>query len=104
MNTRPYMRARFDLANKVRQTSTLDGVSEGYDHLMDMLRLCHGDNMGVRNLVPALMLQLDKDQECYDFVKWWQTEGQRGDYNWGDATLPYRKLCLLMSLKPFPSF
>lgn len=35
------------------------------------------------------MLQLDKDQECYDLIKWHATEGQRDDYDWGDTSLPY---------------
>ena len=45
-------------------------------HLMDMLRLCWGDNMGVRDLVPALKLRLGKDQDCHDFCKWWATTGE----------------------------
>ena len=88
-NTRTYMRARFFLADQLRKTNTLDGVQEGLGHLQDMLRLCRSDNLGVRSLVPALMLQLDQDQECYDFIKWYQTEGTRVDYDWGNMELPY---------------
>jgi hypothetical protein len=29
--------------------------------------------MGVRDLIPALYIRLDQDQECYDFLKWWLT-------------------------------
>lgn len=54
-----------------------------------MLRLCRADNLGIRDIVPAIMLRLDRDQECYDFVKWWATCDPDGDYNWGDMTLPY---------------
>lgn len=89
LHTRDYMRARFFLADEVRRTSTLEGVREALDHFKDMLRLCRTDNLGVRDLVPALMLQLDQDQECYDFIKWWQTEGQRSDYDWGNLDLPF---------------
>ncbi len=45
--------------------------------------------MGVRDLIPPMMLQLDLDQECYDFIKWYQTEGQRSDYDWGNLDLPF---------------
>lgn len=45
--------------------------------------------MGVRSLVPALYLRLGRDQDCYDFCKWWETIGTEGDYDWGDMTLPY---------------
>ncbi|KAJ9664506.1 hypothetical protein H2198_000157 [Neophaeococcomyces mojaviensis] len=89
LNTRDYMRARFDLADTTRRLGTLDGVQQALAHLRDMLRLCRGDNMGVRDLIPTIMLQLDQDQECYDFVKWYETEGQRNDYNWRDMDLPF---------------
>lgn len=49
---------------------------------MELLRLCPGDNMGVRETVPPLFIRLNKDQECYDFVKWWATTAKEGDYDW----------------------
>ncbi|KAJ9605982.1 hypothetical protein H2200_009831 [Cladophialophora chaetospira] len=88
-STRSYMRARFDLADALRRLGTLDGVTEALDHLRDMVRLCRSDNLGLRDLVPPVMLQLDQDQECYDFIKWWRTEAQRNDYDFGDMDLPY---------------
>ncbi|KIW52795.1 hypothetical protein PV05_08415 [Exophiala xenobiotica] len=88
-STRDYMCARYELADTVRRVGSLDGVTEALDHMRDMLRLCRGDNMGVRDLIPPMMLQLDLDQECYDFIKWYQTEGQRSDYDWGNLDLPF---------------
>jgi hypothetical protein len=89
IGTRDYMRARFALARQLLLLGTLDGVHEALEHLRDMLRLCRSDNMGLRNIVPAVMLRLDLDQECYDFMKWWATCDPHGDYDWGDMTLPY---------------
>jgi hypothetical protein len=89
LDTRDYMRARFALVEALQKVKTHDAVQAQLDHLMDMLRLCRGDNMGVRDLVPALMLRLNKDQECYDFVKWYSTTGQEADYDWGDMDSPY---------------
>ncbi|AEO71896.1 uncharacterized protein THITE_2124766 [Thermothielavioides terrestris NRRL 8126] len=89
VHTRDYMRARFDLAEQLLQLGTFDGVTEALEHMRDMLRLCRGDNLGLRNIVPAIMLRLDLDQECYDFVKWWATCDPDGHYDWGDTTLPY---------------
>ncbi|EPE05901.1 zinc finger domain-containing mynd-type [Ophiostoma piceae UAMH 11346] len=91
-NTRPYMRARFALADDLRLTGTLDGAREALVHFRDMLRLCRGDNLGIRDVVPALMLRLDLDQECYDFVKWWQTHNANGTYDYGDMSQPYLDL------------
>lgn len=48
--------------------------------------------MGVRDIVPALLLRLDRDQECYDFLKWYATTGQEGDYDWGDLDEPFLDL------------
>ncbi|KAF5007766.1 hypothetical protein FDECE_5938 [Fusarium decemcellulare] len=89
MSTRDYMRARFSLADHLLLQGTLDGVDEALSHMQDMLRLCRSDNMGVRDSVPAIMLRLDLDQECYDFVKWWATCDPDGHYDWGDTTLPH---------------
>ena len=83
------MRARFALVEALLKIKTYAAVDSADAHLMDLLRLCRGDNMGVRDLVPALKLRLGRDQDCYDFCKWWATTGQRGDYDWGDMDLPY---------------
>ncbi|KAL1968778.1 hypothetical protein VTN77DRAFT_1139 [Rasamsonia byssochlamydoides] len=87
--TRDYMRARYALVEALGEIKTHDAVQTQLDHLMDMLRLCRGDNMGLRNLVPVVMLRLNKDQECYDFVKWWNAMGSESDYDWGNMELPY---------------
>lgn len=87
--TRGYMRSRYALVEALLKIKTYPAVETAHDHIMDMLRLCRGDNMGVRDLVPALKLRLGRDQECYDFCKWWVTTGQEGDYDWGDLDSPY---------------
>ena len=87
--TRDYMRARFALVEAMAKVNNAESVEAQFDHLMDVLRLCRGDNMGVRDLVPALMLRLNKDQECYDFIKWWVVVSENPRYDWGDTSLPY---------------
>jgi len=89
LDTRTYMRARYALVEALLKIKTYTAVEAAHDHIMDMLRLCRGDNMGVRDLVPALKLRLGKDQECYDFCVWYATTGQEGDYDWGDLELPF---------------
>jgi hypothetical protein len=91
-HTRDYMSTRYGLIEAILEVKTLDAVESALDHCMDILRLCRSDNMGVRHLVPALLLRLRRDQECYDFVKWWATTGEQGDYDWGDMSLPYLDL------------
>ncbi|KKP06420.1 hypothetical protein THAR02_01471 [Trichoderma harzianum] len=92
ISTRDYMRARLALAMKLVHQGRLGSVSEAYEHMRDMLRLNRKDNMGIRDMVPAVMLRLDLDQECYDFVRWWATCDPDGRYDWGDMDLPYLDL------------
>lgn len=68
---------------------TRASVEAQLDHAMDMLQLSRSDNLGVRHVVPALMLRLNRDQECCDFVEWWSTTGNNGDYDWGNMKSPY---------------
>ena len=76
LETRTYMRYRYALVEALLKIDTYAAVLAAHDHLMEMLYLCRGDNMGVRDTVPALKLRLRRDQECYDFLKWWYTTGQ----------------------------
>lgn len=59
----------------------------------DKLRLCRNDKLGARDIVPHLLLWLGRDQEWYDFLKWWATIDDKDHYNGrddrNDATLPY---------------
>ncbi|KAH6689800.1 hypothetical protein F5X68DRAFT_230407 [Plectosphaerella plurivora] len=91
--TRDYMCARMRLAKSyLLRSGSLDGVREALDHMLDMIRLCRGDNVGMRQYVPGAMLRLYQDQECYDFIKWWATCDPDGKYNWSDVTLPHLNL------------
>lgn len=65
-DTRPYMRARCSLAMFLRAAGH---HQESLDHLLDMLRLNPGDNQGIRDLVPASLLALQRNQEVLDFTQ-----------------------------------
>ncbi|KPI35978.1 uncharacterized protein AB675_10474 [Cyphellophora attinorum] len=71
--TRQYICTRFMVADLCRLAGTLDGTVEAIEHMQDMLRLCDSDHLDLRYAIPPMMLQLDRDQECYNFIKWWQT-------------------------------
>ncbi|PHH88599.1 hypothetical protein CDD83_7326 [Cordyceps sp. RAO-2017] len=94
LDTRPYMRARYGFVDALLLSygtagGPVDVVQTALNHLLDMLRLCRSDNMGVRDLIPALYIRLGRDQEAYDFVKWYATSGQDPEYDWGDMELPF---------------
>lgn len=87
------MRARFGLVDALGDVNTYDAVRMQLVHARDMLRLCRSDNLGIRDLVPSLLLRLNRDQEeCYDFIKWWCTTGQDPTYSWGNMNLGYLDL------------
>ncbi|KAL1883298.1 hypothetical protein Daus18300_000356 [Diaporthe australafricana] len=88
--THDYMKARYAVMDEMLgHFKNADAVQAALDHLTDMLRLGRRDDLGFRNIVPALYLRLGRDQECYDFLKWWATTGERRDYDWADMTEPY---------------
>ncbi|KAN0096373.1 hypothetical protein V8E51_015178 [Hyaloscypha variabilis] len=87
--TRSYMRARYALIEALLKIQTPHAVQSALTHALDMLRLCRGDNIGVRECMPGMFLRLGKDQECYDFIKWYFTTGQDSHYDWGDMDLPF---------------
>ena len=88
-DNRDYMRARFSIVEALYEINTRLSVETQLDPIMDMLRLSRGDNMGVRYIAPGLMLQLGRDQECYDFLKWQEKTYRDSDYDWGDMDAPY---------------
>lgn len=92
--TRPYMRARFGLVDALLRNlgsagGRFDVVQDALDHLLDMLRLCRSDNVGVRGLIPALYIRLGRDQAAYDFMKWYATTGRDSQYDWADMDRPF---------------
>ncbi|KAF7713241.1 MYND-type domain-containing protein [Penicillium ucsense] len=87
--TRDYMRARYRLVRNMESVDHVVSVTARLDHCMDLLRLCRGDNMGVRSLVPGLLIRLQRDQDSYDFIKWWANTLENSNFDWGDTSLPY---------------
>ncbi|KAI1146774.1 hypothetical protein F4825DRAFT_439658 [Nemania diffusa] len=90
-DTRDYMRARCAAADALLQIDTIKAAEKALAHFQDMLRLCRSDNLGIRDIVPGLLLRLGREQECYDFLKWWAVVDDEHHFN--DASLPYLDIC-----------
>ncbi|KAJ5334709.1 Zinc finger MYND-type [Penicillium brevicompactum] len=84
--TRPYMRARLEYVNALLANKSFESIKTQLDHCMECLRLCKRDNMGIREQIPSLMICLGKDQECYNFVKWWTFSTWSGE-RWGEKSI-----------------
>lgn len=94
MATRPYMVARFDLAHIMMDSYGTPGgpgelVQTILDHYLDMLRLSRSDDLRVREIIPGLYIRLGRDQDAYDFIKWFATVEKNPDYEWGNVDLPF---------------
>lgn len=64
-----YMDTRYDLADHAIETETWDGINEGVNHLQAMVELPWNNFYVLQPRIPTLLLRLDRDQECYDFIK-----------------------------------
>ncbi|EGZ22816.1 hypothetical protein PHYSODRAFT_388033, partial [Phytophthora sojae] len=89
LNTRPYMRAKMGLIRALSMLDFRPAIEAALAEAKDSLRLCRSDNVGIRDLVPTLMLLLGQYQEAYDFIKWYATTGEDPHYSWGDMELPF---------------
>lgn len=80
------MSARYDVVTNQLNIRTGEAVEAALANLLDMLRLCRGDNMGVRSHIPALYLRLGRDQEAFDFLKWYADASP--EFDWNDVEKP----------------
>ncbi|KAJ5934165.1 hypothetical protein N7466_003712 [Penicillium verhagenii] len=71
--TRPYVMSISRLIRAIQLIQHADSMQAELDCLMDMLRLGPDIDTGLRESIPTVMIRLNKDQECYDFLKWWET-------------------------------
>jgi hypothetical protein len=85
------MSARFDMMSAILNVRTGEAVQAALGHALEMLHLCRGDNQGVRSYVPALYLRLGRDQEAYDFIKWFAVVPD-DKYEWYNTSLSYLDL------------
>jgi len=83
--TRPYMRARFGLAQCLEQHGRTE---EAVDHYQEMLRLNPNDNQGVRYLLMPKLLQLGRDVEAARLLK--ESDEQSANWMYARALLAFR--------------
>ncbi|KAK8167742.1 hypothetical protein BKA80DRAFT_299854 [Phyllosticta citrichinensis] len=83
------MRARAHLVDTITLANTHEALSLELAETMDMLRLCRSDYLGMHYQVPSLLMRLGRDQEAYDFIKWWAEALEDSHFDWGNLKLPY---------------
>lgn len=88
LDPRDYCRARYSYAAHILDMTR----SHNYAYIIEaslrenlaLLRLCSGDNMGLRDMVLFMLIRLNRDQDCYRFIKYWILDNEKGvqDYGW----------------------
>ncbi|KAJ5689889.1 hypothetical protein N7462_004281 [Penicillium macrosclerotiorum] len=71
---------------------SVDSVKTQAVLLLEIVRLGRSDFMAHRNQIPALLLRINKDQRCYDFIKWWGNALPKSSYHMGLQDLSIRNL------------
>jgi tetratricopeptide (TPR) repeat protein len=87
LETRPYMRARYGLASALWERGAR---AEAIDHLRDMLRLCPGDNLGVRYVLSAWLIDAGRDDDLDALFKTYRDDGDAG-WSWTAALAAFRR-------------
>ena len=78
-----YLEKRLAYVDALLMIKTELAVEIAVNHLEDVIWVCQHDEMGLRDILPALYIRLGRKQECYDFMKWWVTTGKDPSYKWG---------------------
>ena len=87
ITTRPYMRARFGLAQTL---SDLGRRAEAIEHYRELLRLNPGDNQGVRDPCLILLLQEGRDGEAGELLERYGDDS-KALWQYGRALWTYRR-------------
>lgn len=87
IETRPYMRARYGLSEALW---SLDQRDEAIAHWQDLLRLCPGDNMGVRRALVPRLLEQGRDTEAAQVLDEF-SDDRMATLRYANALLEYRR-------------
>jgi hypothetical protein len=86
METRPYMRARFELAQALWSDGRFD---EAIGHARELLRLNPNDNQGVRDALSEWLIRRERYDELAELLKRYQDDGS-ALWAWTEALLAFR--------------
>lgn len=87
LETRPFMRARHELARALWKAGEAD---EAIAHYEDMLRLNPSDNQGVRYCLIDALLELGREQEASDLLRRYKDDASAA-WAWSRLLLAFRR-------------
>jgi len=107
IETRPYMRARFGMAQTLEDMERTD---EAIEHYQEMLRLNPNDNQGVRECLLACLLEANRTDEAEAVLKkykessmavWSYARALLTFMQKGDSTTARKQLAKALKVNPF---
>lgn len=81
VGTRDYIKARDDLSIHEERFARSMPLRHPWVVPWMFFTLNRSGGMGFRHRVALFFLSLGRDQDCYDFVKWYQPMGKESDYD-----------------------
>lgn len=87
METRPYMRARLELAESLLQAGRVD---EAVDHYRELLKLNPNDNQGCRHRLAAVLLRSDRLDELEGLLREYPNDSL-ADWTYTRALLEFKR-------------
>jgi tetratricopeptide (TPR) repeat protein len=88
LQARPYMRARFGLAQSLEELEKLDEAAE---HYRELLRLNPNDNQGVRDSLLACLLKMNADDEAEELLKKYKDDKLKAIWCYARALITFRQ-------------
>ncbi len=81
-----YLKAKFGLAQQIMALAEKHEDRDLYERLcrdlLEIKRLDHTDVLGVRSILPFVLLILGRDNDCYGFIKWHLSRDE--NYDWSN--------------------
>ena len=88
LETRPYMRARFGLAQCLNDSGQIE---EAAQHYRELLRLNPNDNQGARDLLLVCLLDLNENDEAEQLLKKYEADKNMAFGSYSHALLSFRR-------------
>lgn len=88
LQTRPYMRARFGLAQCLEELGDIDDAAQ---HYRELLRLNPNDNQGVRDVLLPALLKMNADDEAAELLKQYKNDKVFAMWCYAKALLTFRQ-------------
>jgi len=85
---RRYIKAGKEFVHELLRFNTKAAVEKALLWTLALMKLSPKDPSGLRCITPFLYIRTGRDQECYDYCKWWVTEGTHKEHAWDSEDLP----------------